>query len=56
MPMLIGEWGAYYLNPRAVVPIQQALSIFQGISCGSFYWSYERELAGSPLQAAFQQK
>lgn len=56
MPMLVGEWGAYYLNPRAVVPAQQALSIFRGISCGSFYWSYGRELAGSSLKAAFEPK
>ncbi len=56
MPMLVGEWGAYYLNPRAVVPAQQALSIFRGISSGSFYWSFERGLAGSPLKEAFQQK
>jgi endoglycosylceramidase len=56
MPMLIGEWGAYYLNPQAAKAAHQVLSIFQGISCGSFYWSYSRELADSPLKAVFQQK
>ena len=56
MPMIVGEWGAYYLNPKAAIPDQQVLPIFHGISCGSTYWSYSRELAASPLGAVLQRK
>jgi endoglycosylceramidase len=49
MPMIIGEWGAYYLDPSAVEPARFLISQFHSLHCGDTYWSYGRKLAQSPL-------
>jgi endoglycosylceramidase len=49
MPMLVGEWGAYYGNPAAAGAARFTLRQFDRLGCGDLYWAYRRELAGSPL-------
>ena len=40
MPMLVGEWGAYYENPAAVGAAQFAVRQFDLAGCGDLYWDY----------------
>lgn len=49
MPMLVGEWGAYYGNPAAAAAARFTTRQFQELGCGDLYWAYRRELATSPL-------
>jgi len=51
-PMLIGEWGAFYLNPVAAGTARFMIHEFDLLRCGDTYWSYSRRLAGSPLLPA----
>jgi endoglycosylceramidase len=48
MPMLVGEWGGFYLNSAAVEPARYLVRQFQNVSCGYVYWSYQPELAKWP--------
>jgi endoglycosylceramidase len=52
MPLLIGEWGAFYLNGGAAETARFLISQFNRIRCGDMYWSYSRKLANSPLLPA----
>lgn len=49
MPMLVGEWGAYYGNPAAAAAARFTVRLFEELGCGALYWAYRRELATSPL-------
>ncbi len=49
MPMLVGEWGAYYLNAKAAAAARFAVQQFESLGCGDTYWDYTRELGKSPL-------
>ncbi|CAM4137563.1 cellulase family glycosylhydrolase [Paenibacillus alkaliterrae] len=40
MPMLIGEWGAYYGSQSAESPSVHIQSIFEKLLCSDAYWSY----------------
>jgi len=51
-PLLIGEWGAFYLNPAAAGTARFMIHEFDLIRCGDTYWSYSRKLAGSSLLPA----
>ncbi len=44
MPMLVGEWGAYGGNPRALPAAQFVCRQFEGLLCSDTYWSYEKNL------------
>jgi endoglycosylceramidase len=54
MPMLVGEWGAYYENPAAVAAAQFAVRQFDLVGCGDLYWDYTREMNKSPLLRALE--
>ncbi|MGO8791490.1 MAG: glycoside hydrolase family 5 protein [Terriglobia bacterium] len=54
MPMLVGEWGAYYENPAAVGAAQFAVRQFDLAGCGDLYWDYTREMHKSPLLRALE--
>lgn len=49
LPMLVGEWGAYYGNPAAAEAARFTVRLFHELGCGSLYWAYRRELGTSPL-------
>jgi endoglycosylceramidase len=51
MPMLVGEWGAYYGNARALGAAQVVCRQFERLLCGDTYWALERDLDSQP---AFQ--
>jgi hypothetical protein len=48
MAMLVGEWGAFYLNPAAVEPTRYILRQIEGVESGDMFWAYRRELADWP--------
>ncbi len=54
MPMVVGEWGAYYGNPAAAASARFTMRQFEKIGCGDMYWAYRRELAQSPLLASLE--
>jgi endoglycosylceramidase len=54
MPMLVGEWGAYYGNPQAAATARFTIGLFQELGCGALYWAYRRELATSPLLSSLE--
>ncbi|MGA2609795.1 MAG: cellulase family glycosylhydrolase [Terriglobia bacterium] len=50
MPMLVGEWGAYYDFGAASATLARfAVQQFDALGCGDMYWAYRRELGRSPL-------
>jgi endoglycosylceramidase len=49
MPMLVGEWGAFYGNPAAAGAARFTMRQFDLLGCGDLYWAYRRELGKSPL-------
>jgi endoglycosylceramidase len=52
MPMLIGEWGAYYLDGSATPSARFHISEFERLHASDTYWSWDRKLADSPLAVA----
>jgi hypothetical protein len=52
--MLVGEWGAYYLDQKAVEPARFVISQFDLHGCSDTYWSYEPKLGQSPLLAVLR--
>lgn len=56
MPVLVGEWGAYYLNSSAVEPARFIAGQFDKFRFGDTYWSYDRKLGESPLLKALQRQ
>jgi endoglycosylceramidase len=56
LPILVGEWGAYYLDPRAVDPARFVVQQFDALGCGDTYWDYERALTKSPLLGALRRQ
>lgn len=50
MPMLVGEWGAYYGGAAAAVPAAQFVCRqFEKRLCGDTYWSLEKNFAVQPV-------
>jgi len=56
LPMLAGEWGAYYLNSKAAEPARFAVKQFDALGCGDTYWDYQPDLANSPLLPSFRRQ
>jgi endoglycosylceramidase len=54
LPMLVGEWGAYYLDAKAVDAARFVVKQFDALGCGDTYWDYQRALAQSPLLPALR--
>jgi hypothetical protein len=54
--MLVGEWGAYYLDAKATDAARFVVEQFAGLGCGHTYWDYQRALAKSPLLAALRRQ
>ncbi len=52
MAMLIGEWGAYYLDGSAAPQARFHISEFERLHASDTYWSWERKLADTPLGRA----
>jgi endoglycosylceramidase len=48
MPMLVGEWGAFYLNPAATIATRYIVRQFDNAECGDMFWAYRRELVHWP--------
>ncbi len=44
MPMLVGEWGAYYMNANAKTTAMHVSALFEKMMCGDTYWSYNNNL------------
>ncbi|MFA5056737.1 MAG: cellulase family glycosylhydrolase [Opitutaceae bacterium] len=52
MPMLVGEWGAYYGNAQALPAAQHVCRQLEKLLCGDTYWALEQNLGQqSVLQA-----
>jgi endoglycosylceramidase len=49
MPMLVGEWGAYYGNPQALGAAQVVCRQFERLLCSDTYWALERDLGDQPV-------
>lgn len=56
MPLLIGEWGAYYENPNAVEAAKFVVNQLDNLQCGDTYWDYQRKLKESPLVSALRRR
>lgn len=54
MPMLVGEWGAYYENPAAAQAAAFVVQQFDILGCGDIYWAYRRSFGSSPLRLAVE--
>jgi endoglycosylceramidase len=54
LPVLVGEWGAYYLDAKAAEAARFVVQQFETLECGDTYWSYQPGLAESPLLAALR--
>lgn len=44
MPLLIGEWGAYYGSPKTRDAARMMNRLLEENVCGAFYWEYHRHL------------
>ncbi len=45
MPMLIGEWGAYYGHGPEILRVAWGtVNVFERLGCGDTYWDYRRDL------------
>jgi len=40
MPMLVGEWGAFYLNPAAAGATKYIAHLFDRAACSEMFWAY----------------
>lgn len=52
MPLVIGEWGAYYQNSAAADAARFVVRQLDVLHCGDMYWDYQRKLHRSPLHDA----
>ncbi|MDD2762839.1 MAG: cellulase family glycosylhydrolase [Opitutaceae bacterium] len=51
MPVIVGEWGAYYGNPQALPAAQVVCRQLEALLCGDTYWALEPDFT---RQAVFQ--
>lgn len=56
MPLLIGEWGAYYEDPNAVEAAKFVVQQLDALACSDTYWDYQRKLQESPLLPALKRQ
>jgi endoglycosylceramidase len=54
MPMLVGEWGAFYLNPTAAGATRYIRRLFDSAGCSEMFWAYRPELAHWPGLSALK--
>ena len=54
MPLLIGEWGAYYEDPSAVEAARFVVRQLDALQCSDTYWAYRRTFGQSPLLKAIE--
>jgi endoglycosylceramidase len=54
MPMLVGEWGAFYENPAAAPAARFVVRQFDALQCGDIYWAYRRTFGQCPLLPALE--
>jgi endoglycosylceramidase len=54
MPMLVGEWGAFYDHSAAAPAARFTMRLFEKLGCGDLYWAYRPQLAQSPLLRALE--
>lgn len=52
LPMLVGEWGAYYNSADAYPAARFVGSQFEKLRCSDTYWSYTKDLAKAAFLAA----
>ncbi|SNY95101.1 cellulase family glycosylhydrolase [Flagellimonas pacifica] len=52
MPLLIGEWGAFGANGKALSSAFQVTQFFESSLCGETYWSFDKRLDDSELLKA----
>jgi len=45
MPLLIGEWGAFYGNKKTRDAARMKTAIIETLATGAFYWDYHRDIA-----------
>ena len=55
-PMLVGEWGAFYLDGGAAASARFITGEFNRLGSSDTYWSYERALSHSPLLPALSRR
>ena len=56
MPMVVGEWGAFYENPACVAAARLIVRQLDALRCGDMYWAYRRTLGQSPLLKALERR
>lgn len=44
LPMLVGEWGAYYGDAKILPSAQHICRLFEQLLCGDTYWSLEKDM------------
>jgi endoglycosylceramidase len=52
LAMVVGEWGAYYLDAKAAGEARFVIRQFEALGCGDLYWDFQRQLVDSPLLEA----
>jgi len=52
LPMLVGEWGAYYGDARILPSAQHICRLFEQLLCGDTYWALEKEMATQAVMQA----
>jgi endoglycosylceramidase len=48
MPILVGEWGAFYLDPSAAKPTRDIEHIFDDLGCSEMFWAFREAIAQWP--------
>jgi endoglycosylceramidase len=56
LPMLVGEWGAYYEDAACVAAARFVVRQLDALRCGDTYWDYRRSLGHSPLLKALERR
>lgn len=54
MPLLVGEWGGFKVNPADAEPAIYIAQQLDALGCGDMYWAYSKELASWPGLAALE--
>jgi endoglycosylceramidase len=48
MPTLVGEWGAFYMDPTAAGPTRQIENLFDGAAISEMFWAFRPNLVQWP--------
>jgi endoglycosylceramidase len=56
MPLLIGEWGAYYEDASSAEAARFVVRQLDALQCGDTYWAYRATLGQSPLLPALKRQ